>query len=144
VHCKLYDALNILNVHWSIHFNRDDNCMEHFETPQLHKSRNDFKLHWLPVKYGWIFDDGDCGATAFLYKSGMVEMHQLSGQWSDLPSDALSWLADKLIAFDDQIEEYWEVIMDDETPEDFCIHYDLGEVLTPFDDQKDNPKVIPK
>ena len=41
-------------------------------------------------------------------------MHQLSGEWSDLPCDALSWLADKLIAFDDQIEEYWEVIMDDE------------------------------
>lgn len=120
--------------------------MENFEAPKLHKSRNDFELHWLPVRYGWIFDDGDSGATAFLYTCGEIEMHQLSGVWSDIPSHALSWFAENLISFDEQIDEFHEIMMDDDKPEDFCIHYDLGEVLTPFAARalERNPKLIPK
>jgi|TARA_R110002124_G_scaffold231077_1_gene396249 hypothetical protein len=92
----------------------------------IYESIDDLNLHWFPVKNGWVFDDGDGGATAYLYEGGMIAIHQLTESRTDLPVDNTPWFCEQLMKFHCQIDDFIANSKDD------YIHPDLEEIQTLF------------
>ena len=105
-----------------------------------YESKNDLEMHWIPVRHGWILDDGDDGASAFLYKDGeMIEIHSLVGKWTCISVNNLSFIAERLGDFALQIEEFeHDLELRGWPDDDSCIHPEHDEILTEFDQAQIN------
>ena len=73
--------------------------------PKLYQSKNDFEYHWIPVRGGYIFDDGDEGIMTFMYDGEGVIIKMMS-DYAEIHQYYFSFLIHKLRDFSNQIESF--------------------------------------
>ena len=73
--------------------------------PKLYQSKQDFNFHWIPVRGGYFFDDGDDGIITFIYDGEDVVVKTMSS-YVQISTYYFPFLIDKLRDFSDQIEEF--------------------------------------
>ena len=98
--------------------------------PKLYQSKKNFEYHWIPVRGGYIFDDGDEGIMTFMYDGEGVIIKMMS-DYAEIHQYYFSFLIHKLRDFSDQIEAFenelessdYDEKYDDVTVNDKCQIY---------------------